>query len=72
MASNQPKIKDHMNLCLDFANGTLGQEILHFEAAFGTSGRPAIQHEHLWMAFKPGVLIYQIMENSETVFALSI
>ena len=58
-ASENPQLKSHMELCLQYVERTLHREIKIFDSFMSsTSWSFELEHCHLWMAFKPGCLIY--------------
>ncbi|KAH6895897.1 P-loop containing nucleoside triphosphate hydrolase protein [Thelonectria olida] len=65
-----PLAKAHINLCLDYVKSSLRQAISAFEAGMGAEKGPSIVHRDLWMAFKPGILIYQRINNTDVVLRL--
>ncbi|KPM45574.1 hypothetical protein AK830_g908 [Neonectria ditissima] len=64
--SDSAVVRDHVNLCLGYMKGALKLEMALYETTMGTPGDPSIEYKHLWMAFKPGTLLYGKVDNYET------
>ena len=70
-ASGIDQLKSHMQLCLEYMEKTLHQEIKLFKKFMpNASTSPELEHCHLWMAFKPGCLVYEKIEGIELVSRL--
>lgn len=57
VASHDPVMRSHMDLCLRYMRKALKSELLQYGDVL-ESKDPALEHRHLWMVFKPGELIY--------------
>lgn len=70
-ASEKEQLKSHMQLCLGYMEKTLHQEIKLFKAVMSNASvSPELEHRHLWMAFKPGCLVYEKLRGIETLSRL--
>ncbi|KAI1742673.1 P-loop containing nucleoside triphosphate hydrolase protein [Xylaria scruposa] len=68
---NDSKIRSHVNLCLRYVKYSLSREILLFDRTFASeSSKLEIDHENLWIAYKPGDLIYKRDGKIDTVSRL--
>jgi hypothetical protein len=68
-AANEPSMQQHVTFCLRYMNKALSSEI----SAFGSIEQckksiPRVSYEGLWMAFKPGALVYTKDEDSEYIY----
>ncbi|KAF4469330.1 P-loop containing nucleoside triphosphate hydrolase [Fusarium albosuccineum] len=68
--ASDPIARSHIELCLSYMRRALRQEMSLFEISMVQSKEPSIEHQHLWMAFKPGTLLYEKIANVETVARL--
>ncbi|KAF4990646.1 hypothetical protein FDECE_14311 [Fusarium decemcellulare] len=68
--SDDPVMKSHIHLCLGYMTRVLAHEIAVFETLVVQSKEPAIEHQHLWMIFKPGILLYEKLGDMEVVSCL--
>lgn len=67
-ASSLPIVKRHLNLLLGYVEKTLEQEIRQYEATFENQMAAAsLEHQHLWMAYKPGELLSSTSDNLDIV-----
>ncbi|KAI0182190.1 hypothetical protein EV127DRAFT_77855 [Xylaria flabelliformis] len=65
------KIRSHVNLCLRYMKYSLSREISLFDRTFASeSSKFEIDHENLWIAYKPGDLIYKRDGKVDTVSRL--
>ncbi|KAM0797092.1 P-loop containing nucleoside triphosphate hydrolase protein [Usnea florida] len=70
-ASGKDQLKLHMQLCLEYMEKTLHQEIKLSKAVMSNASlSPELEHRHLWMAFKPGCLVYEKYAGIETLSRL--
>ncbi|KAK7413634.1 hypothetical protein QQX98_007497 [Neonectria punicea] len=65
-----PTVRKHVNLCLDYMTGALKLETALYNTAMDGPGEPSIEHRHLWMAFKPGCLLYETIDDMDVVSRL--
>ena len=63
--SDNNKLKSHMELCLQYVERTLHQEIKISDASLSGSSTTKLEHRNLWMVFKPGCLIYRTSKNEK-------
>lgn len=63
-------MEQHVSLCLNYMRRALKREIALYESTMNSSDTPSIEHQHLWMAFKPGTLLYQSIDGVEIVSRL--
>ncbi|KAL8758795.1 MAG: hypothetical protein Q9199_001206 [Rusavskia elegans] len=64
--SDNEQEKSHLRLCLQYMEKTLHREIKISQS----SDSPELEHRDLWMAFKPGCLVYERMDGFERVLRL--
>lgn len=64
--SNNEQEKSHIQLCLQYMEKTLHREIKISKS----SDSPELEHRDLWMAFKPGCLVYEKTNDIERVSRL--
>ncbi|PQE13758.1 AAA family ATPase protein [Rutstroemia sp. NJR-2017a BVV2] len=65
-ASNNEQLKAHIQLCLQYTRTVLHQEIKIFDSFISSSSQsPELEHRHLWMVYKPGLLVYEKIEGIE-------
>jgi hypothetical protein len=70
-AADDTSMKEHVTFCLKYMNKALSKEILAFDAMTQSEGAvPRVNFEDLWMAFKPGCLVYTRMTGTEYVCKL--
>jgi hypothetical protein len=64
--SDNQQLKSHLQLCLQYMEKTLHQEIKIFQSSVSkVSSSPELDHRHLWMVFKPGCLVYEKRDGIE-------
>ncbi|KAJ3535655.1 hypothetical protein NM208_g7048 [Fusarium decemcellulare] len=68
--ARDPVVKSHVELCLGYMARVLQEETALFDISMIRSAEPSIEHQHLWMAFRPGILLYQKIDNVEVVSRL--
>ncbi|PMD25577.1 P-loop containing nucleoside triphosphate hydrolase protein, partial [Hyaloscypha hepaticicola] len=68
-ASDNQQLKSHLRLCLQYMEKTLHKEIKIFQSLSKLSS-PEIDHCHLWMVFKPGILVYEKEDGIERLSRL--
>lgn len=67
-SSNDSKLQSHMNLCLQYVDRKFHQEIERYKATVEPRlANAGLEFRHLWMAFKPGDLLYQKTQEIETL-----
>lgn len=59
--SDNEKEKSHVHLCLQYMEKTLHREIRILES----SGLPELEYRDLWIAFKPGCLVIETVDERE-------
>jgi hypothetical protein len=69
-ASGNQQLKDHLQLCLQYMEKTLHQEIKIFQSSVPKVSSPELDHRHLWMVFKPGCLVYEKNDGIERLSRL--
>jgi Domain of unknown function (DUF7025) len=69
-ASVSQQVKSHLQLCLQYVEKTLHQEIKIFQSSVLKASSPEIDHRNLWMVFKPGCLVYEKKDGIERVSRL--
>lgn len=68
-ASGSPLIESHMDLCMRYMRQSLRKQIASYDVTM-TSPQPGLECHLLWMAFKPGQLLYQNIEGVEVLSRL--
>ena len=69
--SDNPQLRSHMKLCLQYMETLLQREIEIFNSLTSNmSVARGIEHRHLWMLFKPGCLIYAKENDNEMLSRL--
>ena len=67
-ASDDEKVQRHIRLCLRYMAKTLRQEISAYHNMMESdSMTPGLEFAHLWMAFKPGDLLYRVLDGQDFV-----
>ncbi|KAM0277129.1 hypothetical protein ACHAO9_012639 [Fusarium lateritium] len=70
-SSNDPQLREHMTLCLQYMGRKFQSEISRFNAtAENRKSTAGLDFKSLWMVFKPGSLFYQKVDNMDTVVVL--
>ena len=70
-ASEDLELKSHMQLCLEYIEKTLHQEIKIFKGFMSSVPlSPELEHGYLWMIFKPGCLVYEKVDGTERLTRL--
>ena len=70
-ASEDPELRTHMQLCLEYMQKTLHQDIKVFKGFMSKVPlSPELEHGHLWMVFKPGCLVYEKQHGIERLSRL--
>ncbi|KAK1622880.1 hypothetical protein BDP81DRAFT_454903 [Colletotrichum phormii] len=70
-SSNDKTLQSHMTLCLQYVNRSFRNEISRYNATVGDkSPNPGIDFKNLWMAYKPGELLYQKVRGIENLVTL--
>jgi hypothetical protein len=60
-AAQDENMQKHVRFCLRYVDKLLREEISSFKNMIeNNTASPGLEHRHLWMAFKPGTLLYQI------------
>jgi hypothetical protein len=68
-ASNDVSIKQHVIFCLKYMTKALQKEISIYDNIIGSKmSTPRANYEDLWMAFRPGALVYTKDQDSEYVY----
>ena len=66
-----PVAKDHVAFCLRYMAKTLRREILGYQNTMQDKEViPGLEYQDLWMAFKPGALLYQSFEDIDVICRL--
>ena len=66
-----PVAKDHVAFCLRYMAKTLRREILGYQNTMQDKEViPGLEFQDLWMAFKPGALLYQSFEDIDVICRL--
>lgn len=70
-SSNDHQLNSHMQLCLQYVEKTLYQEIRLVKSIRTTKpGSLELEHRHLWMLYKPGSWVYHKSGGFEEIFRL--
>lgn len=65
------KAKDHVNLCIQYMARVLRKEIASYENKMQDDDvLPGLEFETLWMAFRPGALLYQRVKDVDIICRL--
>lgn len=67
--SGDAVIESHLGLCLRYMRRSLREHIASYDVTMASSS-PSLEHHLLWMAFKPGQLLYQNIEGVEVLSRL--
>ncbi|KAF2964076.1 hypothetical protein GQX73_g9503 [Xylaria multiplex] len=68
---NEAKMRSHLDLCLRYVKYTLSREIAIFDQNFANeSSSLRVDNDNLWIAYKPGDLIYMRSGRIDTVSRL--
>ncbi|KAF2125251.1 hypothetical protein P153DRAFT_110524 [Dothidotthia symphoricarpi CBS 119687] len=68
-ASDEPSMKEHVAFCLKYMKKSLRKEISIFDGMMqGQVAQPGITYKELWMAFRPGALVYRKGQDSERIY----
>lgn len=69
MAHDDPRMKEHVLFCLRYMRKALRNEISAYDSTMlGNRSVPGLDFPNLWMAFKPGTMIYvKPKEHSESI-----
>lgn len=63
--------KDHVTFCLQYMAKLLRREILSYQKTMQDKDViPGLEFQNLWMAFKPGALLYQKVNNVDVICRL--
>ena len=63
--------KDHVTFCLQYMAKLLRREILSYQKTMQDNNvMPGLEFQNLWMAFKPGALLYQKVNNVDVICRL--
>lgn len=65
--SNNEQEKSHVRLCLQYMERTFHREIKMLKS----SGLPELEYRDLWVAFKPGCLVYKTLDGIELISRLA-
>lgn len=66
-ATEDPKIKDHVSLCLKYMEKTMPEEIRLLDEALADPFTFQVDQDNLWIVFKPGCLVYEKLDGMEVV-----
>lgn len=66
--SNHEQEKSHVRLCLQYMEKTFHREIKMLKS----SGSPELEYRGLWVAFKPGCLVYKKLYGTEQMTRLQV
>ena len=65
------KAKQHVTLCLQYMNKVLREEITCYDNMFRNKDvSPGIEFKYLWMAFRPGSLLCEKVDNVDVAYRL--
>ncbi|XP_014554535.1 hypothetical protein COCVIDRAFT_28463 [Bipolaris victoriae FI3] len=68
-ASSEAAMKEHVDFILKYMRKALRQEILTFETMTrNENSSPGITYKELWMAFRPGSLVYKKDKDQECMY----
>lgn len=68
-SSNDDDLKSHMNLLMQYADRIFQKEIAEYNATVGSEhSNPGLEFANLWMAFKPGELLYKKVNGVDRLF----
>lgn len=70
LASDSEQKKDHVLLCLKYMEKSLQNELDAYESMMANTGEPGLEFKNLWMAFKPGCLLFKRRKDVELVVRL--
>lgn len=66
--SCDPEVSRHLRLCLQYMSRTLATEIGAYEMTVTQATiDPGLEHRNLWMAYKPGAVLYWKVEGIESL-----
>ncbi|KAK4497851.1 hypothetical protein PRZ48_010506 [Zasmidium cellare] len=69
--STDGNVVEHMSMCLTYMTRRLQKEILAFNTLMKVGPEKAgIDSEYLWMAFRPGILVYSNQGGVERIYKL--
>ncbi|KAF1913314.1 P-loop containing nucleoside triphosphate hydrolase protein [Ampelomyces quisqualis] len=67
--SGDPLVKQHVQFCLKYMERSLSKELSAYDSMMGdTNATPRMDFYQLWMAFKPGSLVYRKEQDSEYIY----
>jgi hypothetical protein len=67
--SDKSLMKEHVAFCLKYMSRSLAKEISSFNAMMqGQVTDPGITYHELWMAYRPGTLVYRKGQDSERIY----
>lgn len=67
-ASQNPQVKSHITFCLQYMARALRREIVAYDHFMkNETHAPGLEHENLWMAFKPGALIFREVPREQSI-----
>jgi len=70
--SDLPAMKRHLKLLLGYMEKTLEREIRQYEATFDhQTTNASLEHQHLWMGYKPGELLFSMPDDAECVVRMA-
>jgi len=70
--SDLPAMKRHLKLLLGYMEKTLEREIRQYEATFDhQTSNASLEHQHLWMGYKPGELLFSMPDDAECVVRMA-
>lgn len=61
---------EHILFCLKYMEKALQSELESFNSMIENTFAPGLEHEHLWMVFRPGDLLFQLVKDAEVVVRL--
>jgi len=65
-------MKRHLKLLLGYMEKTLEREIRQYEATFDhQTSNTSLEHQHLWMGYKPGELLFSMPDDAECVVRMA-
>ena len=71
IAAKEENARRHVNFCLQYMAKILRAEISAYDSMMKNEAvTPGLEHRHLWMAFKPGALLYQRYEGHDIISRL--
>lgn len=71
LSCRDTKAREHIDFCLQYLNKVLGREIASYEELMLNGDlAPGLEFQNLWMAFKPGELLYEMNHGVDVISRL--